>query len=136
MVIRNVNVANTPVNKISFVSVPWNGKNGTNPNILPSQIKKNTVNKYGMYFWYFFSPILGIAISSRTKIISGSKKPAIPLGALLFFLYELAIGIKTNSIIIAVIINVKTFLVMEKLSGLLLVTVPSPSKDTVPLASA
>src|SRR5690606_9163720 len=136
MVLRKVMVAITPVNIISFVSVPWNGKNGINPNIFPNQIKKKTVNKYGMYFLYFFSPILGTAISSRTKTTSGSKKAAIPLGALWFFLYEFPMGIKINSIITAEIINVKTFLVIEKLSGLSLVTFCSASKVTVPLASA
>ncbi len=51
---------------------------GINPKILLIQIKKNTVNKNGMYFLYLCSPIIGFAISSRTKMTKGSTKLAIP----------------------------------------------------------
>ena len=77
---------NTNVKNMFPVKLELNGKNGINPIKLLIQIKKNIVNKYGIYLAYFFSPILGIAISSLTKVTSGSIKPAKPFGALLFFL--------------------------------------------------
>ena len=57
-------------------------KIGINPKILLIQIKKKIVSKYGMYFLYLCSPIIGLAISSLTKTTSGSTKLAIPEGTL------------------------------------------------------
>ena len=58
--------------------------NGVKPNIFKNQIKKNMVNKNGMYFLYRFSPIFGLAISSRMYNTIGSKKRPIPVGTPLF----------------------------------------------------
>ena len=81
-------------------------------------MKKNIVNKYGMYYAYFFSPMFGLAISSLTNVINGSKNPAIPFGAFGFFLYDLASAKNNKNIIIADINIENTFFVIEKFNGL------------------
>src|SRR5690606_16217993 len=117
VVIINVNIANVKVNAIFPLTLaPF--KIGIKPKILLIQIKKNTVNKYGIYLAYLCSPIIGLAISSLTKTTRGSTKPAIPLGKLLFDdLYFLAAvtKIKMMTMIETHIIN--TFLVIEKSNG-------------------
>ena len=60
---------------------------GNKPKRFVIQIKKNTVNKNGMNFIYFFSPICGLAISSRTKSTKVSSILLNPAGAFLFFLW-------------------------------------------------
>ena len=79
-VIRNVQVAITKVTAIFPVTfAPKGGGNGISPIRLLIRIKKKTDNRYGIYLSYL-CPIFGIAISSRTKRISGSKKLWIPFG--------------------------------------------------------
>ena len=56
------------------------GKKGIKPNKLFNQIKKKIDNKKGMYLVYL-GPIFGLAISSLTNNIIGSKKLCNPLGA-------------------------------------------------------
>ena len=70
-----------------------------------------------MYFAYFFSPILGLAMSSLTKVTNGSKNPAIPFGAFGFFLYDLATAKNNKNIMIADMNIEKTFFVIEKFNG-------------------
>ena len=70
-----------------------------------------------MYFAYCFSPILGLAISSRTKVTNGSKNPAIPFGASGFFLYDLATNRKMTNKIIDDINIENTNFVIEKFKG-------------------
>ena len=53
---------------------------GIIPNTLLIKIKKKTVKRYGVNF-SLFGPMLSLAISSRTKVISGSKKDCFPFGA-------------------------------------------------------
>eukprot|EP00746_Dinoflagellata_sp_MGD_P014304 gnl/MRDRNA2_/MRDRNA2_131294_c0_seq1.p2 gnl/MRDRNA2_/MRDRNA2_131294_c0~~gnl/MRDRNA2_/MRDRNA2_131294_c0_seq1.p2 ORF type:complete len:107 (+),score=8.57 gnl/MRDRNA2_/MRDRNA2_131294_c0_seq1:343-663(+) len=92
------------------------GKKGISPIMLLIQIKKNNVSRKGMYFAYFFSPILGMATSSRIKTTRGSVNLAIPLGtpALSYFLADNP-NIKTSS---SMERNMeKTNLVMEKSMG-------------------
>ena len=79
--------ANATVTEILLVTLT---PNGVKPSILINQTKKNTVSKYGIYFLYFFSPILGIAISSLMYITIGSKKRPAPFAIPLLFAYEFA----------------------------------------------
>ena len=68
-----------------------------------------------MYFLFLFQ-ILGIVLSSLTKIISGSTSLPKPLGkALLLYPFETREKINTNKIVVSSII--KTFLVIEKSKG-------------------
>ena len=76
----NVNKANNKVILIDPVTFGF-AKKGKSPNKLPNRIKKNTVNRKGTNFLYFFSPILSWAISLTNKI-TGSVQAAMPLGAL------------------------------------------------------
>ena len=66
-----------------------------------------------MNFLYFFSPILGIAISSLMNKISGSKTLPNPVG-IGSFLYDLANPINMNNNKIDVNNIENTFLVIEK----------------------
>src|SRR5690606_41929405 len=89
-------------------------KIGIKPNMLLIQIKKNTVNKYGIYLAYLCSPIIGFAISSLTKTTKGSTKPAIPFGRLLFDdLYFLAAVTKIIMMTKIETHIIKTILVIE-----------------------
>src|SRR5690606_18642674 len=105
------------VKTIFPVTLPPKGKNGIRPSRLLIQIKKKTERRKGIYFPYFFSPIFGIAMSSRTKRINGSKNPDNPLGAFSFFLYCFAAKLKIKNIRIAARIIEKTVLVIEKSKG-------------------
>ena len=74
-----VKIASVAVNAIFPLKLaPF--KIGINPKILLIHIKKKMVNKYGMYFLYLCSPIIGLAISSLTNTTNGSKNPANPVG--------------------------------------------------------
>ena len=86
LVIIIVIKANKKVKAMLPVKFAPPGKKGINPKILFNQIKKKTVNKYGKNFACFFSPILGIAISSFTNRINGSNAAYIPFGTRLPFL--------------------------------------------------
>ena len=46
---------------------------GRSPNKLLKKIKKKIVIKYGMYVLYFFSPTLGIIMSSLIKTIMAQQ---------------------------------------------------------------
>ena len=115
-------MANDNVKAMFPLKFALNGKKGINPKILFTQIKKNRVNKNGMYFTYFFSPILGIATSSLIKTTIGSKNLAIPLGTFFSdFLYERAMA-TNKSVRTSNDKNIeKTFFVIEKSKGLTLV---------------
>ena len=72
-----VNNANPKVTAIFPVTLT---PSGVSPNRFKNQMKKKTVNRKFMYFPYFFSPIFGLAISSRIYSIMGSKKRPTQLG--------------------------------------------------------
>ena len=75
----------TSVNAIFPERLALKGKKGTKPIKLFTQIRKNIVNKNGIYFWYL-GPIFGLAISSLTNTTNGSIKEANPFGTLFPFL--------------------------------------------------
>src|SRR5690606_42039835 len=103
VVITNVNTAKQHVTAIFPVTF---NPCGVKPNKFNKKIKKNTDNKYGINFLYFFSPILGLAISSRTYITIGSKAGTIPFGRLFgHYLYAFANAVSTKNTKIVANIN-------------------------------
>ena len=93
-------------------------------------MKKKTLNKNGVYFSYFSSPIDAFATSSRINNINGSRNDCNPFGALPSrFLYEFAIEINIQRINARLNNNAKTFFVIEKSKGK--TCVPSSSVSTI-----
>ena len=70
-------IPNTAVNAVLPVTL---AEPGNKPNKLLIKMKKNTVSKYGRYPLAFL-PKLGFAISSLTKVITGSIRFCKPFGA-------------------------------------------------------
>lgn len=110
-----MNVINAKANVTAMLPVTLTPR-GVNPNKFKNHTKKNTVSKYGIYFLYFFTPILGIAISSLIYKIIGSKNLPTPvtIGPLL---KDFAIATNAKNINIPVIMIISTLLVIEKSNG-------------------
>ena len=100
------------------------GKNGINPIMFEIQMKKNTVNKYGVYLSACL-PRFGSITSSLMNKITGSNHAWKPFGACPGRrLYARAQPMNITNMMIATRNNVNTFFVIEKSSGPLSVTSP------------